>query len=674
VSQLKTEEKQGTASETGGESAQWHTLQRIIFPDQSQMDTALLYVDSGSAMGAQFNTMDGSMMKSTSTKNTEAIAAGGEVHVEDFLSRTSTIARPGQRLSFGTYFNAFPASYWRRWTNVESVRLHVETKGAGAISVYKSNARGSLQHVETRRVDGETESNFDLTLKPFGDGGWYWFDLVAGSEPMALVNAGWLAPGEAKKPGSITLEITTLNKNEFCLNNLRILAENPEALENVAEVLIVDQGTKKLVDAEGFDEAKAALGGKLRMIHQGNLGGSGGFARGMYEAVENGSDYALLLDDDIVMEPESITRMLTFADHCKTPTIVGAHMFDLYNRSVLHTFGETVNLFRFQPDHPFKEQVLGHDFARTNLRTTSWMHRRVDVDYNGWWMCMIPTEIIRNIGLSLPVFIKWDDAEYGLRAKAAGYNTVSLPGSAVWHITWADKDDAVDWQAYFHSRNRIITALLHSPYPRGGRVVREGSFIDIKHLISMQYFTAQGRVMALKDLLAGPEQLHEILPSRLPAIQAMRNEYSEAQFKADPEAFPRPGMGKPPRHGQGFKAPSYVTLVPWAAKTIVRQLTKPVAKSSVERPQARVAHIDNRWWRMSQYDSAVVTNADGTAASWYQRDPRKLRALLAEGTRLNAEILRDWQKLSQKYRKALPEITSMEAWKATFEKHSEESK
>ena len=670
MSQLKAEEKQSSSAEP----EQWHTLQRIIFPDQSQMDTALLYVDSGSAMGAQFNTMDGSMMKSTSTLSTEAAASGGEVHVEDFLSRTGTIARPGQRLSFGTYFNAFPASYWRRWTDVESVRLHVETKGAGAVSVYKSNARGSLQHVETRRVDGNTVSDFDLTLKPFGDGGWYWFDLVAGAEPMALVEAGWMAPGEARKPGSITLEITTLNKNEFCLNNLRILAENPEALENVSEVLIVDQGSKKLVDAEGFAEAEAALGGKLRMIHQGNLGGSGGFARGMYEAVENGSDYVLLLDDDIVMEPESITRMLTFADHCKTPTIVGAHMFDLYNRSVLHTFGETVNLFRFQPDHPFKEQVLGHDFARSNLRTTPWMHRRVDVDYNGWWMCMIPTEVIRNIGLSLPVFIKWDDAEYGLRAKAAGYNTVSLPGAAVWHITWADKDDAVDWQAYFHSRNRIITALLHSPYPRGGRVVREGSFIDIKHLISMQYFTAQGRVMALKDLIAGPEKLHEILPSRLPAIQAMRKEYSEARFESDPEAFPRPGMVKPPRNGQGFKAPSYVTLVPWAAKTIVRQLTKPVAKSSMERPQARIAHIDNRWWRMSQYDSAVVTNADGTAASWYQRNPQKMRALLAEGARLNAEILKDWHKLSQKYRKALPEITSMEAWKATFEKHSEESK
>ena len=673
-----TELQQSGAASTAGPEDSWHTVQRVIFPDQSQMDTALLYVDTGMARGAAFNTMDGSMPKTSKDGKAPAasLAAGPqeEVNVEDFTSRTSGTARPGQRLSFGTYFNAFAASYWRRWTRLENIRLQVTTGGPGVVSVYRSNARGSLQHVETRRVSGETVSTFDLPLKPFGDGGWYWFDLVAGSESMSLNGAEWLAPGPAKTPGSVTLEITTLNKVDFCMNNLRILADNPDALRLLKEVLIVDQGTKKVKDATGFAELEARFDGKLRLIHQGNLGGSGGFARGMYEAVQNDSDYVLLLDDDVVVEPESINRMVTFADHCNKPTIVGGHMFDLYNRTVLHTFGETVNPYRFQPDHPIQDQVLGHDFAMTNLRTTPWMHRRVDVDYNGWWMCLIPTKVIKDIGLSLPVFIKWDDAEYGLRAKAAGYNTVSLPGSAVWHITWADKDDAVDWQAYFHSRNRIITALLHSPYPHGGRVVREGSFIDVKHLISMQYFTAQTRVMALQDLLAGPEKLHGILAHKLPQIQSMRNDYSEAKFEPDPDAFPTPGVSKPPRRGRGFQAPSYVTLVPWAAKTLVRQLTKPVSRSSMERPEARVAHVDNKWWRMSQYDSAVVTNADGTAASWYHRDPEKLRELLVEGTRLNAIVLKDWQKLSEVYRQALPSITSMEAWGKTFAEHSEESK
>ncbi|GAA1341806.1 glycosyltransferase [Arthrobacter roseus] len=658
------------------ETTKFTTLQRVILPNQSQMDTALLYVDSGTARGAQFNTMDGS---STGRQPTSAYspAATSEVHVEDFVSRTSTTVRAGERISFGTYFNAFPASYWRRWTAIEEVKLRVVTSGAGSISVYKSNARGSLQHVETQRVSGSAESAFDLSLKPFGDGGWYWFDIVAGAESVILESADWLSAEDertaAGHTGSVTLEITTLNKTDFCLDNLNILASHPEALENVREVLVVDQGTQKVRDAEGFAEVEAALHSKLRIIDQANLGGSGGFSRGMFEAVENGSDYVLLLDDDVVVEPESISRLLTFADRCKTPTIVGGHMFDLYNRSVLHTFGETVNPYRIQPDQPIAAQELGHDFARSNLRTTPWLHRRVDVDYNGWWMCLIPTKVIREIGLSLPIFIKWDDSEYGLRAKSAGFPTVSMPGAAVWHVSWADKDDLVGWQSYFHTRNRLITALLHSPYERGGRVVRETGYLDIKHLISMQYFTSMGRIMALRDVLKGPEGLHDLLPTKLPEIRAMIAEYSDSQIKPDPEAFPTPKMDKPPRHGQGFRAPSYTTLVPWAAKTVIRQLTKPVSETSRTRPQTYVAHQDNKWWRMSQYDSAVVTNAEGTGASWYKRDPKKLRELLSESLRLNSEILRTWPQLSARYKAAVPEMTSIDVWKKTFEKHSEES-
>lgn len=664
----QTTELQTEVSEL--EAVRWQTLQRIILPAQSQMDTVPLYVDMGSAMGMQLPTVAGGQTKRPAPMS-RVSAPSKEAHVEDFLSRHSTKIRAGERVSFGSYFNAFPASYWRRWTDVDNVRLRVRTQGTGSVIVYKSNARGALQRVDTRRVHGENESTFDLSLAPFGDGGWYWFDLLADSEPLVLIGAEWQALHDGSTPGSITLEITTLNKTEFCLNNLRILAGSPEALEHVQEVIVVDQGTKKVADADGFAEVSAALGGKLRIINQDNLGGSGGFARGMYESVQNGSDYALLMDDDIVVEPESIIRMLTFAGRCKTPTIVGGHMFDLYNRTVLHTFGEVVNPYRFQPDLPSEDMILGHDFLGSNLRQTSWLHRRCDVDYNGWWMCLIPTKVIREIGLSLPVFIKWDDAEYGLRAKEHGFPTVSMPGAAVWHVSWIDKDDLVGWQAYFHARNRAIAALLHSPYEFGGRVVKESQYHDIKHVISMQYATTQGRLWAMKDLLAGPSKLHELLPEKLPQIRRMMSDYTDSIFKKDLDSFPAAKMDKPPRHGRGVSRPRPVTVIPWAAKTVLRQLLKPAAPTSTQRPQTNIAHQDNKWWRLSQFDSVVVSNAEGTGASWYQRDPKLARRFLAESAAVHAELLRKWPRLREEYRRALPEITSMEAWRRTFEAHSQ---
>ena len=173
----------------------------------------------------------------------------------------------------------------------------------------------------------------------------------------------------------------------------------------------------------------------------------------------------------------------------------------------------------------------------------------MDVDYNGWWMCLIPTKVIREIGLALPLFIKWDDAEYGLRAREAGFATVSMPGAAVWHVSWIDKDDLVGWQAYFHARNRLITTLIHSPYPKGGRVLRESFQSDVKHLVSMQYFTEHGHIEALRDLLKGPDDLHKVLGTKLPEINALKADYPDAQLKDDVDDFPAPKIGRGPMGG-----------------------------------------------------------------------------------------------------------------------------
>ena len=62
--------------------------------------------------------------------------------------RTSFSVGAGQEVSFQTYFNAFPASYWRRWTVLESVVLQVEVRGACRVDVYRSKADGSRIHVE----------------------------------------------------------------------------------------------------------------------------------------------------------------------------------------------------------------------------------------------------------------------------------------------------------------------------------------------------------------------------------------------------------------------------------------------------------------------------------------------------------------------------------------------
>ena len=94
-------------------------------------------------------------------------------------------------------------------------------------------------------------------------------------------------------------------------------------------------------------------------------------------------------------------------------------MFSRYERSVLHAFAEAVAPYRWWWGNAPNTKSR-HDFGRRNLRNTPWLHRRADGDYNGWWMCLIPTRVIKELGLAIPIFIKWDDAEYGVRARDRG--------------------------------------------------------------------------------------------------------------------------------------------------------------------------------------------------------------------------------------------------------------
>ena len=406
-------------------------------------------------------------------------------------------------------------------------------------------------------------------------------------------------PEDRAQHGTADIAITTMNRPDFCAKLIGQLADDETLRPYLDTVFLMEQGTKPVTGSEFFPAAEKALGDQLRVLVQGNLGGSGGYARGQLESLRKGTaTYALMMDDDVVCEPEGIIRAVTFGDLAKRPTIVGGHMFSLYSRSRLHSFGEIVQPWRFWWMTPL-DGFSDWDLAARNIRSARWLHKRVDVDFNGWFMCLIPRVVLDKVGLSLPIFIKWDDMEFGLRAKAAGYPTVTFPGAAVWHVPWTDKNDAVDWQAYFHHRNRLVAALLHSPYPKGGRMIRESLNHQIKHLVSLQYSTVEIRHQAMLDVLAGPATLHGELPTKLGEINAYRKQFTDAQLEKDRDAFPPVRRKKPPRKGRdAAEIPGRLSQLITAGLAPIRQL-RPTREMSQEFPEAELTAMDAKWYRLA---------------------------------------------------------------------------
>jgi galactofuranosylgalactofuranosylrhamnosyl-N-acetylglucosaminyl-diphospho-decaprenol beta-1,5/1,6-galactofuranosyltransferase len=580
-------------------------------------------------------------------------------------SRTSAVIREQSEISFGAYFNAFPAGYWRRWSRLTEVHLRLALEGAGRVDVYRTKADGSHIFVRGEVLNGRCELDLALDLRPFEDGGWYWFDLTSDTGELVLHAGGWYADEEGTGRAAVTVGMPTFNRPADCVATLVAICEDPAVLAAVTQVIIVDQGSQKVRDAEGFGEAAAPLGDRLRIIDQANLGGSGGYARVMYEALDRTDcEQILFMDDDILLEPDSILRAVAFSRFARKPMLVGGQMLSLQARSQLSTMGEVVDRHTFLWRNAPRTEPH-HDLADRPLRQAAWMHRRIDVDYNAWWMCLIPRAIAEDVGLPLPLFIKWDDAEYGLRARARGYRTATVPGIAIWHMSFIEKDDSSDWQAYFHYRNRLVAAALHgADEPR--RMLLDFAKRTLRHLLLMEYSAVALEVMALRDFLAGPELLFPKLPTVLGEIRATRAEYDDGR--------PLDSATQVPLAELDSLAAQTVTPIPTGkveiAKGLLRGLVRNMrtphpAHHAV--PQRNIAWSDAQWFVLSGLDSATVSTPDGRGVTFRRRDPALFREMLRTAGGLLSKVDKQWPELQRRYREAQPELTSREGWKQVFE-------
>ncbi|NMM98437.1 glycosyltransferase [Bifidobacterium olomucense] len=626
--------------------------------------------------------------------------AGGSSVANEILhswvkDRTALEVPAGHVYSTGSYYNAFPAAYWAQWTNVQNVTLRMQVSGEAVITVHRSDSRAQDHVVSTVAVTPESSPDTVEVAVPISgmhEGGWLWFEVAAvGSTPVVLSDAVWLADVPANRNLTASLAITTMNKPEWCVRQFNLLA-NMADMNLIDAIYVVDQGTKLVTEQDGYAEVQSRLGDKLRVIRQGNIGGSGGFARGMYEVEQhNESGYALLLDDDTVLEPESISRAIAFANHCAKPTLVGGNMLFLSEPTRLCALAEVFNRKRV-----FWTTAEGtpkfDDLAARPFLETRYLHKRTDADYNAWWMCLIPVETIRKVGLSYPFFIKNDDVEYGVRAQQAGYRTVTVPGVCLWHQSFVDKDDILDWQAYFHVRNKLIMGLLYSRLPWGGDLFREMMRASMSAAVKMRYSAVTLHQMAVSDVLQGAEHIGDILETRLPEIRAARAAEDDThtvpfdelpdellvKSRAEAESAASSGVKallnqlRPPRRNMhtvidGYVEPQHAY---WYADDAeaghVISRHAPDVEHALDGLDMVAKNASEHWQVMARMDSAVFVNKEANTGILLWRRPLTAFTRLAKVSVLYARLAFNWRKYQSAYRKEFATLVSPSWWERYF--------
>jgi galactofuranosylgalactofuranosylrhamnosyl-N-acetylglucosaminyl-diphospho-decaprenol beta-1,5/1,6-galactofuranosyltransferase len=569
--------------------------------------------------------------------------------------RQSVHLESGDTLDTDTYFGRFPAAYHLRWTTLTTVDLRVRcrTSGRARVDVRASDGDGQVRIVTQVEVGPDSDTvTVPVELASFRDGGSVWAAVTAVDGAATIEDLSWSVPAPQTVRAPV-VAICTFNRPADCVSTLATLASDREVLASLEAVYVVDQGTQLVRDEDEFDRLAAEFGDKLVYLRQPNLGGAGGFTRGMCETLDRHGDvHLVLMDDDIRPEPETVVRLNAFANVTARPMIVGAQMLYLLHPTRLHVGAEEADLGRLRAGR-WSAHAL-HDADMLTER----QDRVADAGYNGWWTCLIPAEIITRTQLPIPMFFQWDDIEFGIRARDVGGDpTVTVPGAAVWHMDFSAKDHD-DWTMYFSMRNSLITAALHSdidPKALSTTLFREIS----RYLVSMQYGLAYTALRGIEDFLAGPGVLADGGRHALETIRGDRGEF--------PETITHPlssevGASYPdlPARPAGF-LPDNDRLDVVLAERAARQLS-----GRVESGRVAIPATDAHWWHVALFDEVVVPTATGTGVRVRTRDAALARSLTFRTLKLLKRFRADVHDVQHTYRAELPQLTNRENWQRLF--------
>ncbi len=208
------------------------------------------------------------------------------------------------------------------------------------------------------------------------------------------------------------------------LNGKELLLETLASVQQMTypnlKIIVVDNGS-----TDGSQSAVRAQYPEAILLENGkNLGFGEGNNMGIRYALAHGADWVFLLNNDILVDPDLLTQLMSAAVSDSRIGILGPKIYYQAQPEVFWYAGGRINFFTGLTSHRGIRETDRGQYDRIE-----------DTDYITGCAMLLRRQALEKVGLFDPVYfpIYSEDADLSVRVQRAGYRLVYVPRAKMWH-------------------------------------------------------------------------------------------------------------------------------------------------------------------------------------------------------------------------------------------------
>jgi len=222
------------------------------------------------------------------------------------------------------------------------------------------------------------------------------------------------------------------------------------------EIVLVDNNSTD----GSFEMAKSDFSKPSFIKNQENLGYAAGCNVGIRFALERMADYVLLLNNDVEVEKDFLTRLVKVAESDEQVGILSPIIFNGFTQKIWFSEGK-ISWLRMKSVQ--KQIIRTTDFYQSTFITGCSM--------------LVKAEVFKKAGLlDEDYFLYWEDVDFSLRSKKAGFKNIVVTSSWVYHFEQSQKN--IENKTYWLVISGLIffkknTPVILKPYIQACSLVRK---------------------------------------------------------------------------------------------------------------------------------------------------------------------------------------------------------